>query len=261
MSDMSNMGLVFFHAERIDNMDSIVIDTIYLDGNNNDSFVVYRQFIYGQKTAINAFYTKTNNPYRKTEFNKLGRNGEDLVWYKDGTKQYYARFKDGKLSSPEIMWYPDGSLNSVGKYAPETGGGELLEWYPSQELKRVITPVGDSGFVVEEYYEDGQLYELATYNNGPGLYTTYWGNGNKAVEGSIFSSSMYPIGQWKQWHKDGTLKREYSYKLPNTVQGSGVRDGLWKEWNEKGELVIEETYENGKLTDSKNYLIKEENNR
>jgi len=94
--------------------------------------------------------------------------------------------------------------------------------------------------IKREYYENGQIKEEGTYENGKpeGLFKRYYQNGQLEVE--WFVKNEKTEGLFKVYHENGQLQSEAIYK-------EGMPDGPFKEYYSNGQLKDEGVYRNGKL--------------
>lgn len=110
-------------------------------------------------------------------------------------------------------------------------------WYTGKENSD-----GEEIGVWKEYYKNGVLMELITYNNKGderhGLYKYYYNNGKLEEEGKYKKGEK--VGEWKEYYEDGVVRNVGEYK-------KGEKIGEWKEYYESGKIEqIREYKKNGK---------------
>lgn len=234
-------------AYGIINIDSVI--GIYKE----EKILITLNYNNGKKIKAIGYYDN-GQKYRETNFNGTDRDGFDIIWYKNGQKEALMYLRNGKFIIPYLSWYENGNLKKYQDYNFNGTQGAMKEWYISEKLKKEVTFLdsSDKGNITIRYYENGQVLSKAMYNKGKTLYTAYFENGQKWHEGYIYNLEILQLGIWKEWHENGQLKVEYSFKEdePN------IKDGIWSWWDEQGNLIRQEKYNNGKLIDQKVFVKK-----
>jgi antitoxin component YwqK of YwqJK toxin-antitoxin module len=197
----------------------------------------------GMKKKALAYF-ENNQKCRETNFNGFERHGIDIEWYIDGKISYMCYFENDKEKSPMLKWYNNGQLHQItNSLINDKQVG--IEWSESGNLISETFSIDSTnhGFTEKYYFENGQILSIGHYNAGKQPFISFYENGRKNKEGSIFNLGICKIGKWGYWFKNGIKAREESYKddEPN------VKDGVWKWWNEKGRLLRVETYKDGVL--------------
>jgi len=77
-----------------------------------------------------------------------------------------------------------------------------------------------------------------------GKFHAYYENGVRLAEGYMNYGKFH--GEIKGWYENGRMSRKVNYK-------NGEKHGKWIKWDEFGRKVIEETFDDGKLIESKEY--------
>jgi len=199
------------------------------------SFMVFS--LYAQETTPKN--GKWESHYNTGEISETGyyRNGKkDAVWqvyYKNGNIKEMASYKQGKRIGDWKMFDENGKLQSVQKIA-ENGKPYLSITYFSNGKMASQYDVlkGEQ----QEYYENGQLKELAHYKNDikDGIYKTYYENGNLKLEGTYKNDKR--IGWFSYYKEDGNPERATSY------QAETEREDGEKLYYKNGQLKILKLY-------------------
>jgi RNA polymerase sigma factor (sigma-70 family) len=89
-------------------------------------------------------------------------------------------------------------------------------------------------------YEQRVLEGTAPPPDFTGVWTTWWVNGEKALESELKAGVRE--GRLLTWHKNSQKAIEGRYQ-------SGMLDGLWRKWHENGQIETELVFRSGKLAD------------
>jgi antitoxin component YwqK of YwqJK toxin-antitoxin module len=107
--------------------------------------------------------------------------------------------------------------------------------------RRRLSDSTEYGFVLKQYFENGQLSDLSYNNAGKQPYQSFYQNGKKKEEGQIFNIYFLKLSKWEYWYENGLKSSEeyYNENIPN------LRNGEWKWWDENGKLIKVEIYKEG----------------
>lgn len=171
----------------------------------------------GKLNGKSYYYYESGDLSHEIEYSEGRKNGSYTKFYWDGTKILHCNYQEGKLEGVYKEYYYNGELQYEGDYRE----GELNGKYISYYLNGQIRYKGESikGNAIGEYvsyYEDGKI--KAQYNLDE--------NGKLS-------------GSKKEFHRDGSLLREYEYKKGDLH--------AYKNFDLKGEQLIVETEKKGVL--------------
>jgi len=125
---------------------------------------------------------------------------------------------------------------TVTKKGPE---GEMNRFDSSKGPQRVYKTVRESGYYkkrpYEKFYENGQLEQRRTYNNGEmdGLWEGYYENGQLQLRGNFKNGKL--DGPYETFHDNGQLEQRGNYK-------NGKMDGLREYFDKDGNLTGTKEY-------------------
>ena len=140
----------------------------------------------------------------------------------------YLVFLSSYSYSKEVI--PEGETGSkkgppkagtVTKKGPE---GEMNRFDSSKGPQRVYKAVRESSHYnkkpYEKFYENGQLEQRRTYNNGEmdGLWESYYENGQLQLRGNYKNGKL--DGPYETFHDNGQIKERLFYK-------DGMKEGLY----------------------------------
>jgi len=149
-------------------------------------------------------------------------------------------------------YYPSGKVKTVASYNGDVPQGVRREFDESGKItagyifhkgnivgEGIIDEEGIKDGPWKEYYDDGTLRSVGTYDKGNrvGDWKFYYENG-KIEEQGKYSKKGNPDGTWRWYYDDGTLRREESYI-------AGLEDGEYTEFDEKGKLIVKGSYVEG----------------
>lgn len=207
---------------------------------------------------------------RSEEYYTDGRlEGVQRYYYPNGVEKEMSVYVSGMRSGPYTKRYSSGALQESGIYTDDrkTGKWELwnlhgklahTDWYGENEWPdstwfytedgTVSDRVRTSAGGVSEYfvYANGSLdrHYFMKYRYLEGLYTRYYGNGNKLSEVEYRENQRNGAAQ--SWYEDGRLKEEYSYR-------NGLREGAYISWYPNGRLESKGQYSAGDKTGTWDY--------
>ena len=240
--------------------------------------------VYYDETADAVFHKKSGKPFTgdcKTcwgndnlemflHFVNGKADGQDTVYYEDGTKNLVRSHYQGKEDGKWAFYREDGTIKWEKNYMAGQAEGEHIYYFPRGGIYKIeLWSMGKLNGVKKEFYkgqngEEGKLKKEVNYKNGmfDGLYITYFENGQVESEqmfikdqkdglskyyyddGKLFYTENYSKGR-----KNGEIKR--LYKNGNTwiieKYKNGTKIGTWQEFYPEGVLKYEGVYKKGVL--------------
>lgn len=146
-------------------------------------------------------------------------------------------------------YYKNGALKEIGKFSSRLKDGVWKIYFETGELKRTEDYTErKSGNVWKEYFQNGKLKQTEEFISDSKMrtITEYYPTGEvKRIGRNVYSySSDYPrrIGEWKEFHKNGELEKNYQFK-------DGRKVGVWKKFHEDGSLAQIGEFKDGKPID------------
>ncbi len=148
-------------------------------------------------------------------------------YFSDGTIQSSGSFVEGEKHGVHRDYDKEGTIIASRVYE-----------YGTEVAQGIIGKSGTLEGEWEERYENGELKEAGTYENG--LRTDKWKFYSE--EGKLIQSGSFrkgkPHGEWKWYYRDATLRREENYR-------NGREDGMSVEYNNAGAIVSKGEYIDG----------------
>ncbi|NVO18574.1 MAG: toxin-antitoxin system YwqK family antitoxin [Bacteroidetes bacterium] len=163
------------------------------------------------------------------------------------------------LEAPELAslsvktdYYPTGQVKTVASYnGDEPEGvrreyavdGKIIAGYIFHQGKMtgegIVDEEGTKDGPWKEYYEDGSVRSVGTYDKGNrvGEWKFYYPNGKLEEQGK-YNKKGKTDGTWDWYYEDGTLQREQSFI-------NGLEDGEYLENDEAGKLIVKGQYADG----------------
>ena len=188
-----------------------------------------------------------------TEINR--RNGELsgswIQWYANGKKSEEGVNKYGKKGGLWTGWYENGEKQYQAKYIDGKPDGLYTELDNKGRITKKIEY--DQGEILSEYHIIRDETSMTEYHkkNGvlEGLWTRWYGNGQKAEEGLYKNGKR--SGNWNAWYKN--VKKKYTSQYL-----AGKRSGTYREWNSRGKKIKEIDYSDG--TRIREYIVVKDGN-
>lgn len=147
-------------------------------------------------------------------------------------------FSDGTIRSSGA--YVEGDKHGVHRDYDEEGTiiSSRIYQYGTEIASGIIGRSGQIEGAWEEQYENGNLKETGTYENGlrSGKWKFYNEDGKINQSGSFRKGK--PHGEWKWYYMDGTLRRQENYR-------NGREDGSSVEYDNSGQIVSKGEYIDG----------------
>jgi antitoxin component YwqK of YwqJK toxin-antitoxin module len=228
----------------------------------------------GIENGIERFYDKTGRIIAETFYKNGKIDGKSFFYYERGEETFLsvAHYKDGELNGEYSEIFGDGSIKTKGKYIEGKKEG-IWESYksdktrrPTEEYKdgtliRKITYHSNGNIEMERNYnidgrldgiekkydQDGNLKSELSYKNGKqvGKQIRFINsNGNEFIEICNYNESGKKHGEYSElFEPNMSIKSKGQYV-------NGQKHGKWT-YGHKHLLYQEETYDNGRLVNSK----------
>ncbi|MCK4662471.1 MAG: hypothetical protein KAT68_06380 [Bacteroidales bacterium] len=236
----------FIECENHHDISFTGIDTVYGEM-KNENIVIHLEYKNGQKYKAIGYYSN-NQTYRECTFKNNKKNGFDMIWYKNGQKKYLTYYKKDKILYPIIGWHNNGNLSSF----IDEDNKVTKSWFVNGNIEEESSPIDSTkeGLFIKTYYEEGGISSLGYFNIGVSVYSTFYKNNKKAMQGNIYNTRLFQLGHWQEWFENGVKKRKYYFNenIPNW------KEGTWSWWDENGNLVKQEIYKNNVLIDKKEFI-------
>ena len=216
---------------------------------------------------------------------RVKQDGHWLAYYDrlKKIKATEATFNNGKLIGKETQWYQNGKVKkeSICSDTLNLNFWEFSLWNSGGKLCMERKFKNDT-CTLSEYYHDGSLkqkdiqekdstgqYAYLTYtviycengqikfspsnfsSNEPQLILGYYCSGAKKSEWTWRNGTF--IGNYKEWFENGKPKCSGMYDDEETNWTQTDKIGIWQYFNSEGKLIKQEKYENGRVTDLKEY--------
>ncbi|TND08049.1 MAG: hypothetical protein FD123_2603 [Bacteroidetes bacterium] len=174
-------------------------------------------------------FTGLSAQYQSTE---LWPNGNKLV---QGTYSADPGIKPG-----------DDKHTVAEKIGKVTKVGDWSYWFENGKLsaEEHYTSTGIATGTWKTWYANGQTTSEINFTTGT---ATFWfENGSRSSQGTMLPG-MIQTGKWVSWHDNGQKNSEGSFDK------NGKQVGTWTFWDAQGKKMAEQTYNNGELTQTKNF--------
>jgi antitoxin component YwqK of YwqJK toxin-antitoxin module len=146
-------------------------------------------------------------------------DGEILEWGRDGKPCARASYLNGKHLTKTVEWYAPGQKHYEGYYLRNEATSEpSLDWWTGTAA---ATPAIELGPPQKH-----------------GLWTAWYPNGNKQVEGTYDRDA--PQGKFTWWYESGEKQAEGEYR-------AGTKHGTWTTWHPSGMKESAAQYQEGAL--------------
>ncbi|MGR3951771.1 MAG: hypothetical protein QRY74_02485 [Chlamydia sp.] len=218
-------------------------------------------------------------------------DGVDICYYADGAPSSITTYSRGKKHGIEKFFYQSGSLSLTRQYVDGAIiGDEISFWEKKRGLREIqqirsfqngkpnglFTQFSESGeMIIEGFYRDGLLHGKMVYiipeMNQEGTIFWFFGlvsdfSGKPAH--SLFDTETkqplleahysmgVPHGNWKEWHRNGSVKKNLQYV-------KGEKEGELLEYDEEGNTIRSGVYLKGApigvhtLIQNRNYQIQD----
>jgi antitoxin component YwqK of YwqJK toxin-antitoxin module len=171
------------------------------------------------------------------------RNGVSTWWYSSGEKRLEAPYKNGTLNGEMVETARDGKILSRATYIDGRYLAKTTEWYaPGQKhfegdvLRAQTTPEPTYDWWTLSAKQAGPV--AATPDQKHGVWTVWYRNGNKKIEGQYDHGVLTAKCAW--WYENGQQQAEGEYT-------NGLKTGTWTTWHTNGLKESEGQYKDGNL--------------
>lgn len=198
----------------------------------------------GMLTSAKEYFS-TGTIYREFGFRNGVLEGQFRAYHPNGNPWYYIIYDNGEATTPKIEFDSLGNLCEI-EYGLGDTIYEIVEFTPGGQMKARIKGrryEDKDDHSITLFYETGVPYDSSIYNQGVQPYIQWHTDGKVKLKGFYENTFFSAVGQWKEWHPNGQLSREYtySYDMPNRPEGD------WRWYDENGNLVKWEVYREGSL--------------
>ena len=115
---------------------------------------------------------------------------------------------DENFTGQVIKKYKNGQVKSIENFKNGKLNGEFKEFFEDGNLSQIATFKNGDMKNIKVFYENGKLKFEQNLKNRKGKYRGYYPNGKLEVEGEVFQGDE--IGLWKYYNEEGNLlKTEY----------------------------------------------------
>ena len=178
----------------------------------------------GKINGTSKEWAKNGKKIHETSYVNGIQNGKETHWYVVGQKKLEVNLVNGKAEGLCTEWYKNGNKKSEGNFINGKEEGEHKWWFNKGQIDQIVFyENGLAQGLVKNWYPSGKLRLESNYKNG------------------------LKDGVTIEWFEDEIKQSEGTFK-------EGKEDGVAFLWDKKGKLVKEDTYDFGKLIQSKNYL-------
>jgi antitoxin component YwqK of YwqJK toxin-antitoxin module len=170
------------------------------------------------------------------------RDGKSTWFFSSGQKWREIEFHQGEIDGSLIEWSPQGKVMAKESFVHGRRHGVKTEWY-APGIKKVEAEflfIKEVAQITDDWWA-GVSRTLVVKKEGQderhGRWTTYYRNGQKALEGEY--QHDLPTGTFVWWHPNGQRAIQGDYK-------DGKQSGAWAWWHANGQRHIQGEYARGK---------------
>jgi antitoxin component YwqK of YwqJK toxin-antitoxin module len=209
-----------------------------LDHNNDGGLSSKQYFINGRQEGKELYYYKDGSLQREANYKNGLENGTARGWHENGRKSYERQFMNGNQDGKQVVWYENGQINEISNYK----NGLRVGWQRT-------------------YFENGEVLFEVNLVNGNGTIT------NRSVDNSVQITEKYVSGEMLNPidndekdlsnYKNGLVHGKNSGVFKNGQLSYeeeyffGQRDGTHQAWYENGKLAEIRKYDKGILISAK----------
>jgi antitoxin component YwqK of YwqJK toxin-antitoxin module len=177
-----------------------------------------------------------------TNFDHGQRDGKSISYFSSGQKWREIDFHNGEIDGFLIEWSPQGKVVAKEKFVQGRRHGVKNEWY-APGIKKVEAEflfAKEVAQISDDWWggvSRTKIVKTEGQDERHGRWTTYYRNGQKALEGEYVHD--VPAGTFVWWHPNGqrAIQGEYS---------EGKQSGSWAWWHPNGQRHIQGEYARGK---------------
>lgn len=230
-------------------------------------------FVIADKNADGQYNDPAAEIYHKTrrgaELSETGAFVNDLregVWtaYSGGYGRWQITYQGGQSHGPYCEQLRSSRVVVRGQYENDEREGTWQEFYHQDDAKvskETNYKAGKKDGAETSYFENGQLYEQLTYEDGfmCGPYEQRNEQGRTVEKG--FYKNNKPTGLWQKFDSNGVLQKETTYadvddadrvdlsqmnvRLGKSKSLVGVKNGVSRTYYPNGTVESETMYQNG----------------
>ncbi len=243
----------------------------------------------GRKQGLWLYFNDTyKNGIIQQGFYKDGKKqGEWIVYYKNGNIKSKSFYKDNHIFGPVTTYYKDGTIREQGRWERNKWVGDYRYYYPNGKLKFMwhYDKSGKRTGKQVYYYDSGKKYVEGTWSGGKenGWIKEYYPSGQLHVV-SLWKNGLQD-GQYLEYYNTGALKLKKYYKqgkedssrtehytyIAGTNPTNAQRDtihaykqfsgsGFFRFYNADGKLTSEGEFRQGVLYQGKRYFYDKDGN-
>jgi antitoxin component YwqK of YwqJK toxin-antitoxin module len=177
-----------------------------------------------------------------SEFDHGQRDGKSTWYFVSGQKWREIDFHRGEIDGMLIEWSPQGKVIAKEQFVHGRRHGVKNEWY-APGIKKVEAEflfTKEVAQITDDWWAGvsrTQVVKKEGQDERHGRWTTYYRNGQKALEGEYQHDR--PAGTFVWWHPNGQRAIQGDYK-------NGKQSGQWAWWHPNGQRHIQGEYAQGK---------------
>lgn len=217
-----------YHYFPADNL--IAIGTTNKDGGE----VTYT----GEVSFYNNSHTLLANGYH----NKKGeREGWWTTYFHNGLPKSRGYYRNGEAADTMYYYHRNGTIDKIHKLDIRGNVVEEYEYYQAGWLNSVRRKVGDDRVEEKNFYANGRLQLVVTYEKSQiadGTYATFYPNGKLKQTATLQKGKSH--GNFKSYYVNGAVNENVNYD-------KGELNGLYESYYPSGSLKEKSTFVNGKM--------------
>jgi antitoxin component YwqK of YwqJK toxin-antitoxin module len=194
--------------------------------------VISWNYAEGQRDGKSVWWFPNGNKWREVDYTRGQIDGTLAEWKPEGVRLARERYLDGRRVGVKFEWYEPGvkKVQAEFLFAREVSETEE-DWWSGYSREKFVTTEGtdERHGPWTTYYRNGQKAMEGTYDHeqASGAFTWWHPNGQKAIEGNYENGLQ--TGQWNWWHTNGQKHIQGDY-------ADGAQVGRWKWWNDEGKV-------------------------
>ena len=207
---------------------AVALDYTRWEQARRDRLIATRRAMYQQGLLPDKEQPKTRELKEEKLYNPQGILVERYTYYEEGGK----RFTHG----PYWQFYQDGKPRNYSEQRDGIGHGTVMSWHDNGRLFEVYAHrEGKLHGLRSKHDRDGYLFEQTPYVDGKvtGV-ERKWYKGVPEYERTKVNDVAE--GAWREYHKNGKLRRGGSY-------ANGHRVGVWTSYDDEGKVRSTEEYD------------------
>ena len=173
-------------------------------------------------------------------------------YYINGRIMHKGYYVDGQLKIYS-NYFPDGTNERIFRIIDDTKS-EMKVFYPSGKLKSKVRYLDSEPLKWEDYYENGQLSYIEEYHKSLSFHlikSSYFDDGSPRAE-LILESKKERVFNRKEYYDNKKMKLRGQLRYNKNLLDY-EKIGTWEYYNDSGQITRAEQYENGKISQEKQY--------